>query len=179
MSHGHSEGSTCDPNLIPLLDVVFQLLMFFMVCVNFATGQVAEEVRLPTSVSVKPIDKADPDWLYVNFKPFHVRDFERRLPEAALAEAREKFQEGDPCILVLGERPMRLLEFRYWLKRQYEQAERLTKDGKVATTIIVRADKDADYGQVFEILNTCRIVGYTRLKLQALTTNTKPGGGSA
>ncbi len=175
MSHSSSTGSTCDPNLIPLLDVVLQILMFFMMCINFATGQAAEEVRLPKSTSVKPIDKTDPDWLYVNFKPFRLRDFDTRLPADALAEAREKFQEGDPCILVLGERPMKLNEFRFWLKRQYENAQRISRDGKVNTSVIIRADENADYNQVFEILYACKVVGYTRMKLQALS-KTLPGG---
>ena len=45
MSHGPSaEGSNAEPNLTPLLDVVLQLLMFFMMCVNFVTEQVNEDI---------------------------------------------------------------------------------------------------------------------------------------
>jgi biopolymer transport protein ExbD len=175
MSHSSSQGSTCDPNLIPLLDVVLQILMFFMMCINFATSQSAEEVTLPKSVSVKPIDKTDPDWLYVNFKPFHLKDFDGRLPPEVLSEVREKFQEGDSCILVLGERPMKLNDFRFWLKRQYENAERVAADGKVNTSIIIRADANSDYNNVFEILYACKVVGYTRMKLQAQFDNSRGG----
>ncbi len=33
MTHGHHNEA--EPNLIPLLDLVFQLIMFFMITVNF------------------------------------------------------------------------------------------------------------------------------------------------
>ena len=39
-------ASKADPNLTPLLDVVFQLLMFFIMCVNFVAEQVT--VLVPT-----------------------------------------------------------------------------------------------------------------------------------
>jgi biopolymer transport protein ExbD len=161
-----------------MLDVVLQLLMFFLTCINLATGQVAEEVTLPKSTSVKPVDKTDPDWLYVNFKPFHVKDFETRLSANRLAEVRDAFRDGDACIQVLGaDRPMKLNEFRFWLKQQFENAERVSRDGKVTTTIIIRADKNSDYSQVFELLYACKVVGYTRMKLQALT-DIVPGANS-
>ncbi|MFN6050729.1 MAG: ExbD/TolR family protein, partial [Planctomycetia bacterium] len=51
MSHGgSSDGGNMEPNLTPLLDVVLQLLMFFMMCVNFVTNQVSEDIILPESM---------------------------------------------------------------------------------------------------------------------------------
>ncbi len=175
MNHGPaSSGSTCEPNLTPLLDVVLQLLMFFMMCVNFVTEQVSEDIKLPRSTSVKPMDKADSDILFINFKPFHLADFESKLPADALARAQQNFREGDPCVLVLGKEPMKLIELNTFLKTQYEDAEKASKDGKVNTAIVIRAHLDSDYAQVFEVLHMCKVRGYTRLKLRAMTKNT-PG----
>jgi biopolymer transport protein ExbD len=175
MSHGgSSEGGACEPNLTPLLDVVLQLLMFFMMCVNFVTEQVNEDIKLPRSASVKPMDKADSDILFLNFKPFHLSDFEAKLPADALARAQANFHDGDPCILVLGKEPMKLIELGAYLKQQYEDAEKVAKDGKVNTAIVIRAHLDSDYAQVFEVLHMCKVRGYTRLKLRAMTKNT-PG----
>ena len=42
MSHGSSSSDKCEPNLVPLLDMVLQLVMFFMVCANFVMEQVNE-----------------------------------------------------------------------------------------------------------------------------------------
>jgi biopolymer transport protein ExbD len=175
MSHGASDsGGACEPNLTPLLDVVLQLLMFFMMCVNFVSEQVSRDIALPKSASVKPMDKADTDILFVNFKPFKLSDFEDKLPADALARAQQNFREGDPCIQVLGKEPMKLIELNTFLKGQYEDAEKTSKDGKVNTAIVIRASKDSDYSQVFEVLHMCKVRGYTRLKLRAITKNT-PG----
>lgn len=176
MSHGASaDGSTCEPNLTPLLDIVLQLLMFFMMCVNFVSQQVTEEIRLPNSVSVKPQEKNDPDSLYVNLKPFHLADFETRLPPDKLEEARQKFQEGDLCVLVPGEPPQRLIDIRVYMKNKFAATEREVGTGNVKTALVIRADKEADYNQVFEIFYTCKTIGYTRMKVQALTKSTPAG----
>jgi biopolymer transport protein ExbD len=179
MSHGGGgEGSAAEPNLTPLLDVVLQLLMFFMMCVNFVNEQVNEDITLPKSQAVKPMDKADTDVLYINLKPFALKDFQDRLPADVLARAEQRFHEGDECILIPGKEPMRRADLKVWLKQQHDDAEELAKarGGKeVNTAIVIRAHKEADYAQVFDILQECKNVGYTRLKLRALTKNT-PGG---
>src|SRR4051794_13729197 len=119
MSHGPaSEGSAAEPNLTPLLDVVLQLLMFFMMCVNFVTEQVNEDVKLPESQSAVPMDKADTDVLFVNIKPFESRNFRDHVSPQTLAQLEDKFREGDPCVLIVGKDPMKVLEFKFWLKSQ-------------------------------------------------------------
>jgi biopolymer transport protein ExbD len=175
-----SKIKRCEPNLTPLLDIVLQMLMFFMMCVNFVSNQVTREITLPRSGAVKPIDKTDPDWLYVNFKPFHLREFENKLTPEKLEDARRNFQEGDPTIYVVGEPDaMKLSRFRSWLKTRYEEADRLAQapggTKKVNTCIVIRADKDANYGMVFEIMNMCKVIGYKRLKMQATIENKKGG----
>jgi len=170
MSHGpSSEGSVAEPNLTPLLDVVLQLLMFFMMCVNFVTEQVKEDVKLPESQSARPMDKAETDVLFVNLKPFRADDFAERMSPDIMTRLQEKFHEGDPCVSVVGKEPMKLLELKFWLRDRYEEAEKNAKDGKVNTSIIIRADLNTDYGQVFQILHLCKVQGYRNLKLRATT----------
>src|SRR5947208_5637956 len=60
-------GNNMDLNLTPLLDVVMQLVMFFMMCVNFVTDQVNQNVLLPRSASAQEImAKTDIDVLVIN-----------------------------------------------------------------------------------------------------------------
>src|SRR5262249_12085730 len=111
MSHAITgDIAHADPNLTPLLDVVLQLLMFFMMCVNFVNEQVNEDIRLPKSQSVKPMDKADTDVLFINLKPFDLKHFQDRLPSDVLARVQERFRDGDECILIPGKEPMRRSE---------------------------------------------------------------------
>jgi biopolymer transport protein ExbD len=178
MSHRPTaQDNVCEPNLTPLLDVVLQLLMFFMMCVNFVTEQVSEEIRLPRSTAVKPVDKTDSDIMYINYKPFHESDFEGRYDQETLSDARLRFREGDPCVLVVGKKPMKLVELKFFLKQEYEDKQKTMPDGKVHTAIVIRADKDTDYVQVYEILHMCKAQGYTRLKLRAMQRNTPEGNG--
>jgi biopolymer transport protein ExbD len=179
MSHGsQGEGAHSEPNLTPLLDVVLQLLMFFMMCVNFVNEQVNEDIKLPKSQAVKPMDKAEADYLFINLKPFALVDFQDRLPSDVLARVQEKFRDGDECILVPGKEPMKRNELRVWLKQQYEDAKQVAEqrgEKNVNTAVVIRGHKDAEYGQVFEILQLCKNVGYRRLMLRALTKSS-PGG---
>jgi len=166
MSHGPTaEGVSAEPNLTPL-DVVLQLLMFFMMCVNFVNEQVKEDVKLPKSVSAHPMDKAETDVLFVNLKPYRPEDFDRLAPDAQ-ARLQAKFQPGEPCVSVLGREPMRPIELKFWLKDRYEETQKTSRDGKVNTAIIIRADRDTDYGQVFQILQTCKNERFRNLKLRA------------
>lgn len=146
MSHGGSGlDDKCDPNLTPLLDVVLQLLMFFMMCVNFVTEQVNEEIKLPYAQSARPMDKGDQDVLFLNM------------------DARGQ-------LLVLGkEEPLNLLKTKYYLKRHYEDAVKQSPDGKVRTVIVIRAHKDADYSQVYQVLQMCKAEGFRKLSLRAMT----------
>ncbi|MEY4790227.1 MAG: hypothetical protein RLZ61_2445, partial [Planctomycetota bacterium] len=104
MSHGGSGEGNMEPNLTPLLDVVLQLLMFFMMCVNFVTNQVSEEIVLPESMSAVPMDKNEVDVLFVNVRPFILKDYESK-GATALQKLTDKFKEGDPFIIILGEEP--------------------------------------------------------------------------
>jgi biopolymer transport protein ExbD len=179
MSHGGGgEGGVAEPNLTPLLDVVLQLLMFFMMCVNFVNEQVNEDIILPHSQAVKPMDKSDPDVLFVNVKPFAIKDFQDRLPADVFARVQEKFREGDECILVLGREPMTEKELILWLRQQYDDAKSAAErknEKDVKTAIVIRGHKDADYGQVFAILQRAKVAGFHRLMLRAMTKN-NPGG---
>src|SRR3954462_9717577 len=121
MGHGPAaEASSAEPNLTPLLDLVLQLLMFFMMCVNFVNEQVSEDVKLPVSQSARPMDKTESDVLFLNLKPFKSEEFRGRYRDDEL----QKFQAGAPCVLALLKPPMKLKEVQYFLKQQYEDASR-------------------------------------------------------
>ena len=51
--------------------------------------------------------------------------------------------------------------------QRYEDEQRAL--GKVDTSIVLRADRNSDYSQVFELLQVCKVVGYKKLRLRALT----------
>jgi biopolymer transport protein ExbD len=140
-----------EPNLVPLLDLVFQLIMFFMVCVNFVSQQVNEDIKLPVAQSARPMDKAEIDVLFLNMD-----------------------QHGR--LMVPGrDQPLSTLpQMRVYLRQVCADAKRAAeergdKSGRVKTAVVIRADKRATYLKIFELLQLCKDVGYQRLQLRALT----------
>jgi biopolymer transport protein ExbD len=151
MSHGISGGNEkADPNLTPLLDVVLQLLMFFMMCVNFVTEQVSEDIQLPVASSARPMDKRETDFLYLNLN----RDGKLEVPG-----------RDQPFVTTLDK--------KVYLNAQYQDTKRSLRANHqpedVKTSIVIRADKNVEYKDVYELMRLCREVGYRRLQVRAMT----------
>src|SRR6478752_7237920 len=54
MSANNLEGA--EPNLTPILDMVFQLITFFMLVINFKGASMDLSLKLPVLGSARPID---------------------------------------------------------------------------------------------------------------------------
>src|SRR5438309_4410504 len=56
-----------DINLTPLLDLVLQLIMFFMITVNFVrVDQFDNAITLPMASQAVPLDNTAEDWIFLN-----------------------------------------------------------------------------------------------------------------
>jgi len=151
VSHGSSDGKA-EPNLIPLLDLVFQLVMFFMMVCNFAMENVNEDVKLPTAQSARPADKSEVEVLYLNLN-------------------------SDGKVMVSGrETPLSsMAEVKYYLKSMADEAKTTQerngdKSGILKTVVIIRADKGADFAPVFDVLRECKQAGFNKWQLRAQIT---------
>ena len=60
MSGSVSSEVTADPNLTPLLDMVFQLITFFMLVINFKSAELDLALDLPVVGSARPSITAGP-----------------------------------------------------------------------------------------------------------------------
>ncbi len=149
----HSEQD--EPNLVPLLDLVFQLIMFFMITVNFVrTDQINEEVVLPEAQGAVPMDLAAEEWIFLNMN-----------------------QKGD---LVGRHEDLNTPgwgKLRAHLSREKEslqrQAHLLGNKGEVKVVVVLRAHKDARYGKIWEVLKACTEAGYKRWQLRVLIKHEK------
>jgi len=169
MSHG-PDTSEADPDLTPLLDLVMQLLMFFIINVSFVTEQVNPEIKLPESASAKPTDKADLAALFLNQKSMKSKEFVNKLSPAD----QERLRNADSVVLVPSMKPMTLLECRAWLKDKFEDAQKAAgPDAEVKTVINFRPDADLELGELFKLMKHCQTVGFKKLKVRA----TVRGGG--
>src|SRR4029079_7278707 len=56
-NHRGRSGLSAEPNLTPILDMVFQLITFFMLVISFKTASMDPGVRLPVLGSARPMQK--------------------------------------------------------------------------------------------------------------------------
>jgi biopolymer transport protein ExbD len=52
----HTSAERGEPNLTPILDMVFQLITFFMLVINFKTATLDLTLKLPVLGSARPVD---------------------------------------------------------------------------------------------------------------------------
>lgn len=143
---GGGHGSSEEPDLTAMLDVVMQLLMYFILCVHFDKEEVSEDIMLPNSQQAKAAVKGEGDLLFMNVNK-------------------------DGKVEVLGEKdPMDVSQTEYWLDKRAMDARDASKSDKINTAIVLRADRGASYGQVFEIMQSCKKKGFTKFKVRAIVT---------
>lgn len=151
MAHGPSDK--CEPNLIPLLDLVLQLVMFFMVCANFVMEQLNESIKLPTAVAATPIGAKEEYIIFLNVTRDGI------IPLPPLDQIGNVKELTNPA------------QVQDYMKKRYEEDIRAAggdRSKPARSTLIIRADKEAPFEKVYAILKACRTAGYERAQLRAI-----------
>jgi biopolymer transport protein ExbD len=150
MSHGGTGGGRhkeAEPNLVPLLDMVLQLIMFFVLCANFVMDQINEDIKLPQATTAKSLDRTETDLIYLN-----VNDKGALLP---YDEDREPITS-----------PQYITRY---LARKYKY--RMDTGGEAEakkTLVIIRADAHATFDSVYRVMKAVKQAGFQRLQLRAM-----------
>ncbi len=120
--------------MTPMIDMVFQLIAFFMVLINFSEVEQDQRVNLPLSELAKP-----PEVAYE--KPITLQMTE---DEGIILNA------GGTDLLTID-------ELRIALKREAQIIRAAGKDVRLSdVTVIVRADKNARTGMVQEMIEAAQ-----------------------
>jgi biopolymer transport protein ExbD len=146
----HGAGAPpADPNLTPLLDLVLQLIMFFMITVNFVqTDQINEEVVLPVAQAAVPMDQTAEDWVFLNMDK-----------NGKLVGFQEEMKTQGQIKAYLQSR-----------RQELEMAARERGQKRdINIVVVLRADREASYGDVWEVLQNCTKAGYRRWQLRVIT----------
>jgi biopolymer transport protein ExbD len=182
MSHGPSASSQhVEPNLTPLLDLVLQLLMFFIIVTNFSAAQSYEKVDLAHSdtaslpddtASSRPTNAGEADYLFLTVKPYVKDDFTRRITDQTDQDKVEKDfpTDGLPCV-VRGANPVPIKpddDLDVWLKTYVKDTKKAAADGQLHTTIVLRTDGKIEYEVVYRIMNLCKTQGFPKLRVRAM-----------
>jgi biopolymer transport protein ExbD len=145
------DSGRLDPNLTPLLDVVLQLITFFMMLIHFGTQieGATLAVRLPSAASALPAGSTALDRLVVAI------DAQGRL----LTDDETAAREGAGAE-------------KWWsdaARRRRAGQNLLGGPGEeLPTLVVIRADRDVPYGVVRQTMAKAQRVGFARFTLVVL-----------
>ena len=127
-------------DLTPMIDVVFLLIAFFMVIINFTEAEQNERIKLPSSILARPPDVP------------HERPLTLQLDETG--------------IVYFAGNAVRVDALAPLLQRERNVMEYLQRDPADAT-IIVRGHQHAKAGLVQEMIRICQEIGFENFVLRA------------
>jgi biopolymer transport protein ExbD len=137
------------------LDVVFQLITFFMLVINFSNENYDARVRLPVAGSARTAEEgekaATEDRLVLNVdRQGHL------LMSGQLLPASKAIQE---------------IKHQADLVKLNLKASGLKPDasGGLPTTIIVRSDRDTPFSSLYTLISACQSNGFRKFALKAMT----------
>ena len=143
MKFKKASPSVPEVDMTPMIDIVFQLIAFFMVITNFEQTQADERVILPKDALVQPPKVKREDELTVNIGYFRDTNGDRLDP--------------DPYIFWPGE-PIKLdgLEKKLRLEAQIYRDEGTNIE---EVTVVIRADAEVPTGLVQGVIKTAQKEG--------------------
>lgn len=145
MSAQSSEGA--EPNLTPILDMVFQLITFFMLVINFKGASLDQSLQLPVLGSARPLEwKGEYEPLMLNV------DNEGRVKVYGAVVPAEQFIATEAKAL----------------KDQLRAAGEVAPK-ELPVPVILRADKGTRFHLVNHVIKLCQDNGYVQFSLSAMT----------
>jgi biopolymer transport protein ExbD len=143
---GHSQQSA-EPNLTPLLDMVLQLVMFFMLVANFVMDELSDQIRLPVASQAKPLTVRDTNFMYLNVDK----------------TGRVLVPTGAPLLL-----PDEIRTYMTLAARNHVLGEAKAKE---EVTVIIRADREARVQHIIKTMTAIKQAGFRKLQFRAQISN--------
>ena len=145
MSAHTSEAA--EPNYTPILDMVFQLITFFMLVINFKGASLDQSLQLPVMGSARPLEwkgEHEPLVLNVNLEG-QVKVYDKAVPVEKYVASEAK-------------------ELKDKLRASGQKVE-----GDLPVPVILRADKGVRFHLMNHVIKVCQEHGYRQFSLSAMT----------
>jgi biopolymer transport protein ExbD len=151
MSGSVSSEIKAEPNLTPMLDMVFQLVTFFMLVINFKSAALDLSLKLPVVGSAKPVDsKGQEELLILNID---------NLGTVNVYGVKKKDREIESYIA--GEAQASLLTAR-------QKQPDIKFGDELPTTVVIRADKNTPFKLLNRVIKACQDSGFRKFALKGL-----------
>ncbi|MBR5415491.1 MAG: biopolymer transporter ExbD [Thermoguttaceae bacterium] len=144
------KNESFEPNMTPMIDIVFLLMTFFIMVINFSQAESNEAVHLPDSELAQPPETPPSE------------------PMTVQVDADENIYLGsarcwlDPGAVQPGARPLAEV-----LSEELNMKKVVSEIRPEDITLIIRADADASVGFVQRVIQTCQSVGIVTFTLRA------------
>jgi len=146
MSGSVNGENRAEPNLTPMLDMVFQLITFFMLVINFKSASLDLSLKLPVIESAQPLDtQGVEDMLILNINnqgQLLVYGAVTPLENFLAKEARASRMKLPP-------------------------ADQKKADIELPTSVIIRADKGVSFKDINRVFTECQARGFRKFSLKA------------
>ena len=151
MAGSMSSEDRADPNLTPILDMVFQLITFFILVINFKTATMDMSLHLPAVGSARPIEVKGQDLLVLNIN----RQGRIQVYGNTISDVREYLAAEAAASLLSARR------FNPELK----------SGDDLPSLVVIRADKKTPFKILYRIITNCQENGFRKFSLKALNKN--------
>jgi biopolymer transport protein ExbD len=146
---GSLESSDGKPNLTPMLDMVFQLVTFFMLVINFKSAAIDRNLHLPVVGSARVVESGGNDELLV----LNIAE-DGRLVIYGMAKDIDSYIAGEAAASKLAAR------------RKNPNFDPETSD--LQTRVVIRADRRTPFNLVYRVLAACQDQGFRQFALKAM-----------
>jgi biopolymer transport protein ExbD len=137
------------PNLTPILDMVFQLITFFILVINFKEAALDQTLQLPVLGSARPLDtKGQEDLLVLNIDSAGRLKVYGQMKDVQSYVAAESRQEQI---------------------RAAQKNKGFKPGDELPTTVVIRADKATPFKLFNDIIKVCQKYNYRKFALKAMT----------
>jgi len=150
-----STTDNAEVDMTPMIDIVFQLIAFFMVITNFEQTQADERVKLPRDALAKPPEVKPDDSLTLNVG--FLRDMEG------------KKEDSEPWLFNFGgEDQTRPLQCKELLDREVRLYKGKEIDPKTVV-IKIRSDGEVPTGVIQQMIELCQKAGFETFAMSAMS----------
>jgi biopolymer transport protein ExbD len=130
MRYRSRQSYSADPDMTPMIDCTFQLIIFFLLTLNFSSDEQSELIRLPSSELAKPTEGS----------------LDTAITVQVLASG----------VVIFGGDQMVPAALRGPLKRERDVIRTVLHRDVKNATIVIRADRDVPTGTVQEVIQVCQ-----------------------
>jgi biopolymer transport protein ExbD len=141
MRYKSRQSFSADPDMTPMIDCTFQLVIFFLLTLNFSSDEQSELIRLPASEIAKPVEGS----------------LDTPITVQILSSG----------MVLFGGDQMTPSALRGPLQRERQLIKSVLGRNMKNATILIRADRAVPTGKVQEVIKICRETDFEQFVLRA------------